>query len=327
MPLGHGGGGRAPARAPADGLPGAGALRRPGELETTRPHLKTPGKAGPKRVQPYQRPAPEKILQAFNTWSFKREQPDNKQSILSLIGELVHHDLPIQFLMYWGKGPRHELAQPDIACLDHLKDLTRRVDEVYPHGATFRLIFTDTHAELNGYAKDACEHYFEAVTAAAFGRGFDACRLSHLMAAVGVVERDGALDAAVPEETLEKLRACAEKWYHGEGGAADGAEKYYRMNMREKRVVELAFPRAIFTTFNGSQFRSLFPDRLPVFYMYSLRRGVSIKPWFIPAAADGADVPHTDMSHVDMPHVDAPHTDAPHTRAPSADLLSTEPAS
>ena len=36
---------------------------------------------------------------------------------------------------------------------------------------------------------------------------------------------------------------------------------------------------------NGSELRSLFPERLPVFYMYSLRRGTCVKPWFLPAQA------------------------------------------
>jgi len=60
---------------------------------------------------------------------------------------------------------------------------------------------------------------------------------------------------------------------------------YYRMNMVEKRAVEIAFPRSIFVTFNGSEFRCLFPEQLPIFYMYSLRRGVSVKPWFLPPVA------------------------------------------
>ena len=42
---------------------------------------------------------------------------------------------------------------------------------------------------------------------------------------------------------------------------------------------------SIFITFNGSEFRCLFPERLPIFYMYSLRRGVSVKPWFLPPVA------------------------------------------
>ena len=26
----------------------------------------------------------------------------------------------------------------------------------------------------------------------------------------------------------------------------------------------------------------LFPDTMPIFYMYSLKRGVAVKPWFLP---------------------------------------------
>ncbi len=59
--------------------------------------------------------------------------------------------------------------------------------------------------------------------------------------------------------------------------------RYLQMNMVEKRAVQFAFPHSIFVTFNGSEFRSLFPERMPIFYMYSLRRGMSVKPWFLPA--------------------------------------------
>jgi hypothetical protein len=59
--------------------------------------------------------------------------------------------------------------------------------------------------------------------------------------------------------------------------------------MIEKRAVEFAFPRSIFITFNGSEFRSLLPKSLPIFYMYSLRRGVSVKPWFLPAPQASGD--------------------------------------
>jgi hypothetical protein len=86
---------------------------------------------------------------------------------------------------------------------------------------------------------------------------------------------------------LRRLAESARKWYRGEGTAEQGALQYYRMNMVEKRAVEIAFPRAIFITFNGSDLRSLFPTRLPIFFMYSLRRGMSVKPWFV--ASDAAN--------------------------------------
>ena len=79
------------------------------------------------------------------------------------------------------------------------------------------------------------------------------------------------------------LGASARKWYRGSGSPEHGAAVYYRMNMLEQRAVEWVFPWSIFATFNGSELRALFPQHLPIFYMYSLRRGTRVKPWFLPA--------------------------------------------
>ena len=92
------------------------------------------------------------------------------------------------------------------------------------------------------------------------------------------------IDATVQPDTLSRLIASARKWYRGSGGPEQGALTYYRMNMVEKRAVELAFPGSIIT-FSGSELRSLFPEHLPIFYMYSMRRGMSVKPWFLPVDA------------------------------------------
>jgi hypothetical protein len=67
--------------------------------------------------------------------------------------------------------------------------------------------------------------------------------------------------------------------------------RFNPLNMIEKQAVEAAFPEAIFVTFNGSGLRTLFPDRMPIFYMYSIRRGVAVKPWFMPAEPEEAARP------------------------------------
>jgi hypothetical protein len=226
---------------------------------------------------------PETVLQAFNTWAFKREQPDSVASLQEVIAEAVQVARPVPFVLYWGKGPRCELAEPDTACLDYLASLGSRVRQVYAPGASFKLILTDTHANLNGHAPEAIESYFDAVERAASERGFDACWLGELVFAA---EAAGAIDLAdepISDEMLQKLSVCAAKWFRGEGTVEEGAVRYLQMNMIEKRSVQFAFPRSIFATFNGSEFRSLFPERMPIFYMYSLRRGTSVKPWFLPA--------------------------------------------
>lgn len=224
----------------------------------------------------------DKVLRSFNTWSFKREQPENPHLLLQVVTTAVAHAEPLRFVLYWGKGPRCAAAGEDVECLDFIGSMVARVRQAHSAGAAVTLILTDTHARHNGHAEESIDTYFEAITAEATRRGFQTCRLSTLVAAAPEAH---AVDAAapVPDEVLESLAASAGKWYRGEGSALDGARAYYAMNMVEKRAVEIAFPGAVFVTFNGSKLRCLFPARMPIFYMYSLRRGFAVKPWFLPA--------------------------------------------
>ncbi|HUI95283.1 MAG TPA: hypothetical protein VLX44_05990 [Xanthobacteraceae bacterium] len=226
----------------------------------------------------------DKILASFNTWSFKREQPDDLPLLRRSIADAVAIAAPLSFVLYWGKGGRCRIAQPDTECLDYLGSLTRRVGEAYPHGAAVTLIFTDTHAELNGHAPASMRRYFGEVEAAARRRGFDVCRLGALTRAAGSIA--GACADDPPPDLLARLLPSAQKWYRGHASHEQAALTYYRMNMVEARAVEQAFPRSIFVTFNGRKLRRLFPARMPIFFMYSLRRGVGIKPWFLPEGAE-----------------------------------------
>lgn len=228
----------------------------------------------------------EKVLQAFNTWSFKREQPDNPASLRQVISRALHRREPIPFVLYWGKGPRRHIGKPEITSLNYLGAFADRIRRVYGAGAAIRLICTDTHADLNGHSPQAIKDYFGSIRTEAQARGFTDCRLTELVRAVTNAESTGIDGGTDPDPTtLQRLSECAAKWYRGEGSASEGAIEYFRLNMVEKRAVELAFPHAIFVTFNGSEFRSLFPDNMPIFFMYSIKRGVSAKPWFLPDEA------------------------------------------
>jgi L-tyrosine isonitrile synthase len=230
----------------------------------------------------------EEALRSFNTWAFKREQPSDPLLMQRVISESIAVAEPISFTMYWGKGLRERLDAPDIACLDYLASLCQRVGTVYAPGATFRLIFTDTHARLNGHTPMGTQRYFSAVEARARRHGFSTCLLGQLVeAASGETPSEPVTE--IPEDIRQLLIESAAKWYRGEGSVEYGALKYYQGNMVEKQAVEFAFPRSIFVTFNGSKLLNLFPSRLPIFYMYSLRRGFSIKPWFLSLDAGAED--------------------------------------
>lgn len=231
----------------------------------------------------------EKVLRAFNTWAFKREQPSDPQLMLGFIADAIAAQEPIRFVLYWGKGPRCTVAAPEIQCLDFLGAMSSRVQAVYAPGTALTLILTDTHAELNGHSKQDIERYFAEVKAAAGQRGIETCWLGSLVKTAGQLATVAPLEETVSSETLALLLASAQKWYHGSGTTQEGALAYLRMNLIEQRVVERAFPGSIFVSFNGSDLRSLFPRQLPIFYMYSLRRGVGVKPWFLPSEPTSAD--------------------------------------
>jgi hypothetical protein len=226
------------------------------------------------------------IIAAFNTWSFKREKPSDLDLLVRCVTRAVDRQAAIPFVLYWGKGPRSYACSAEQECLHYLGALAKRIETVYEPGALMELVFTDTHARLNGHSEMALESYFSNVQSAADSRLFRGHRLSDVVART---ELDSFCTSLPDAETLNRLEKCAAKWFSGEGSAADGARRYFAMNMVEKQAMEAQFPNSIFVTFNGSEYRCLFPERLPIFYMYSLRKGFAVKPWFLPDPARPAE--------------------------------------
>jgi L-tyrosine isonitrile synthase len=225
----------------------------------------------------------QKILQSFNTWAFKRQQPTEPDLLFATVEAAVDALRPIQFVLYWGKGPRPYIDEPERTCLGFISQMTQRIHCAYGPGAQVTLILTDTHAEHNGHIRDVIDSYFAEVAEAARHHGFDTTCLSNIVTAQ--LTRIRSVTEAPSAELLAKLEPSAAKWYRGDEPVTAGAERYFHLNMIEKQAVEIQFPRAVFVTFNNSDYRVLFPDTLPVFYMYSLRKGFAVKPWFMNAEA------------------------------------------
>src|SRR5580698_1582849 len=206
---------------------------------------------------------PEQILKSFSTRAFRREKPDKPELMLQVIAEAHARQAPIPFVQYWGKGLRPTLATPEYACLDYLDAMLSRIAEIYKPGAEFTLVFTDTHAALNGHSQASIHSYFQDLVLATRGRRFKICLLGNLVSAAGL-RPDVVLEQPVPPpDLLAELRTSAAKWFKGEGSVDEGAIRYFQANMVERKVMEREFPRSIFVTFNGSQLKGLFPEGLP----------------------------------------------------------------
>jgi hypothetical protein len=203
----------------------------------------------------------EKILKSFNTWSFKREQPSDIPLMLNFIAHAAENRKPIPFVLYWGKGLRAHITDSERQCLEFLDRMSHRIAAVHAPGAKIHLLFTDTHATLNGHDEAAIDAYFAEVERAATSPTFITSRLSDHVAKFD--PGTGMDFAPVSDDLME------------------GAEEYFLQNMIERQAVEQAFRTSIFLTFNGSDVKDLFPSHLPIFYMYSIRKGTSTKPWFM----------------------------------------------
>jgi hypothetical protein len=234
----------------------------------------------PRRSRPTPAITADDVLRTFNTWAFKREQPSNEPLLRAVTGVAVEKSAQLPFVLYWGKGPRDVAAQPEVDCLRFLARMAARIATVHAAGAAIDLVFTDTHARLNGHSEARLERYVASVQVLADEHGFVGHRLSSICEPFMA---DPPPSEPIPAGMRDALEKCAIKWFRGEGSPAEGAQRYFDLNMIEKRAIEATFPQAVFVTFNNSEFRPLFPDHMPIFYMHSLRRGTAVKPWFLPA--------------------------------------------
>ena len=171
---------------------------------------------GPRGAPPKRRSA-DALVQAFNSWAFKREQPDNAERLNALAAAAVESGRPLAFALYWGRGRREHVAAPERQCLDFLAALVRRVASAHAPGAAVTVICTDTHAALNGHPPLPTRRYFAEVEREAAERGFGACFLGDLVGwAKDRIDKTRADERPSPQ-ILRALTASAAK-HHREDG-------------------------------------------------------------------------------------------------------------
>lgn len=222
----------------------------------------------------------QKIIEQFNTWSFKREQPSDEAALQKIVNESAVVNKPIQFVLYWGKGERDGISKPEIDAFSMLKSISDRIETVYKPGAEFTLIFTDTHARLNGYSINETEQYYQTVKDLADKQSIK----SIFMSKIADFDLDNLIfqskEVQVDDEVLAVLGESSGKHYKRSSDHLLGAKLYYIQNQIEKVEVEKRFSNHIFITYSGSVLNDIFP-KLPIFYMYSTEKGNSQKPWFM----------------------------------------------
>jgi len=220
------------------------------------------------------------ILDSFNTWKFKREQPNTPEKVMESILKNIRAKTPINFVMYWGKGEKDIVGNEEIEAIKYLDEMLNQIKVMYLPGVKTTFIFTDTHAELNGYSKNKIQKYYDSVEKLAKRYDIESLYLSQLAKYNEENLFIQIENAKINPELFATLKDSSEKHCKKLKDHALGAKLYFLQNQIEKKEIEKKFAGSIFLTYNGSNLNEILPTELPIFYMYSMRKGTSIKPWF-----------------------------------------------
>lgn len=222
----------------------------------------------------------EKIIESFNTWKFKREQPFDIGKFTEVIELAIANNSPIPFITYWGIGDKNDNIDSELQTFDFLRLFFQRIKDVYTPGITLTVIFTDNHGYLNGYSEDKITNYFSLIKDIVDKEDYRIVRLSSFVEYNKSLLEQEITHVRIGQKLAESLLNSSQKHYKASADAAYGMKLYYVQNQIEKRVLEDKFKNHVFLTFNNSEMNDLFPIELPIFYMYSLHTKTSVKPWF-----------------------------------------------
>ncbi|MGI4809800.1 MAG: hypothetical protein ACRYF2_17020, partial [Janthinobacterium lividum] len=207
--------------------------------------------------------------------------------LMAAVDAALLSDGTLNFLMFWGCGPRRTAAAPDRAAVDALGDLLAAAEAAAPVRARAHVICTDLHATNNGHSESHFLTYFSEIRGQA--AGLDATfelesavwrRGGLTKAAVSALEQEPAFQARWQEFKLRDRFIQQASRHSGLDDKTAAARHYYATCLLERDVLKSLFGRSVFLTYNGPEFNECFPD-LPTLYVYPGPRGRNDKPWFV----------------------------------------------
>ena len=230
------------------------------------------------------------VTGALTSRRFRRNPVYDEPGLAAAVDRALLGNRPLDFLMFWGCGPRRLAALPDRAAIDALADLLAAAEAAAPLRARAHIICTDGHADNNGHAAAHYATYFAEI--AALAAGLDVS--FELESAVW--SRGGLTKSRIV--ALEQEPDFADRWqrfplqarfvqqagrHSGMADKAAAARHYYATCLLERELLKTLFAGSVFLTYNGPEFNECFPD-LPTLYIYPGPRGRTVKPWFIEIA-------------------------------------------
>lgn len=231
--------------------------------------------------------AGQAVTAALTARRFRRNPAYDEAGLMAAVDAALLSDGTLNFLMFWGCGPRRTAAAPDRAAVDALGDLLAAAEAAAPVRARAHVICTDLHATNNGHSESHFLTYFSEIRSLAAGleTTFELesavwRRGGLTKAAVSALEQEPAFQARWQEFRLRDRFIQQASRHSGLADKTAAARHYYATCLLERDVLKSLFGGSVFLTYNGPEFNECFPD-LPTLYVYPGPRGRNDKPWFV----------------------------------------------
>jgi long-chain acyl-CoA synthetase len=231
----------------------------------------------------------DQIVKALNGHEYRRAHSESMDEIKALVQSALLDGTPLRFVGHWGVGGRAAVNDADIATLDRLKTLIDSINELSRSNfAVLQLVLTDVHGKCNSIPEHLIEQYFNSVASEASQRNFKCVRSSEIWSMYGLdlaetlkeTKTAAFLEFWESFELREDLIRQAGKRYFNPDPPENAAKRYYAVCMKERKPIAGYFKGSIFFTFSPPRSRPILPE-LPTVYWHSMKRGTSVKPWFV----------------------------------------------
>jgi L-tyrosine isonitrile synthase len=210
----------------------------------------------------------------------------------------------INFLKYWGGSDKINMDKYDYNSILMLVGFLKTIERKYDIYTNLNIIFTDTHAYLNGYDEEKYQKYFgqvrqslnslnfnhtimsEILNPFAKSKGFSSTKslIDNLIINYDLIDKN----QFIQNDKFSNFKSSAAKYSQRTKNSNNNfsikgdetAVLYLYLNSIERQIVAEQFKNFCFITYVSEEEQKLTVPNLEVAQIYSYKRGNRGRPWF-----------------------------------------------
>jgi len=218
------------------------------------------------------------LCEALNEPGMLRASVSPRSDAVARIRDLWLSSSTVRLLIYWGCFARDTIGPEEVSLVDYVENVRGTISSLGFSPCEIHVLFTDTHARLNGTEEQRIKSYGESMRLLVERQSWSMVALSDLVPPQTVHIDSGY--AKVFEREFGILKRQANEIHTSPEGNSKAME-YLASNLSESAALLRNFPDSIFLHAGVSELNFLLPS-IPRLYIYSGLRQSTQKPWFQP---------------------------------------------